>query len=104
MDEKTYQRWWQLHLRVAKDGKLSRSEQMEYDRGLQTLDSAEKQQIEPVAAAALRQLRTQIEQLQAENVQLQAGSARLDRRIRALERAYTKQIGYELASGAYAAS
>ena len=45
MDEKTYQRWWQLHLRVAKDGKLSRSEQMEYDRGLQTLDSAEKQQI-----------------------------------------------------------
>jgi hypothetical protein len=104
MDEKAYQRWWQLHLRVAKGEKLSRLEQMEYDRGLQIFDSAEKEQIEPVTAAALRQLRAQIAQLQTENAQLQAGSARLDRRIRALEKAYMKQVGYELASSAYATS
>lgn len=104
MDEKTYQRWWQLHLRVAKDEKLNHLEQMEYDRGLQIFDSAEKQQIEPATAAMLRQLRAQIEQLRAENAQLQAGSARLDRRIRALEKAYMKQIGYEPAGSVYAAS
>ncbi|MBM4461488.1 MAG: hypothetical protein FJ011_27650 [Chloroflexi bacterium] len=87
MDEKTYQQWWQLHVRVARNESLNRSEQIEYDRGLQVLDRAERQDLEPGAAAALRQLRAQIEQLQTENVQLQARRARLDRRIRTLERA-----------------
>ncbi len=104
MDEKAYQRWWQLHVRVARNERLSRLEQMEYDRGVQVLDRAERQELESGDTAALRQLRAQIGQLQTENDQLQAKSARLDRQIRTLERAYTKQVGYELAGGAYAAS
>lgn len=104
MDEQTYQRWWQLHVRVARDEKLSLVEQIEYDRGLQALDSAEKQNLESATAAALRQLRARIAQLQTENVQLQSKSTRLDRRIRALEKVYTKQVGYELVGNAYAAS
>jgi predicted RNase H-like nuclease (RuvC/YqgF family) len=104
MDEKTYQQWWQLHVRVARNERLSRLEQMEYDRGLQVLDHAERQELASGDASALRQLRAQIEQLQTENAQLQARSARLDRQIRTLERAYTKQVGYELAGGAYAVS
>jgi len=104
MDEKTYQRWWQLHLRVARNEILNPLEQVEYDQGLQVLDGAERQELASVTAAALRQLRAQIEQLQSEHVQLQARSARLDRRIRTLERAYTKQVGHELVGSAYAAS
>jgi hypothetical protein len=87
MDEKTYPRWWQLHVRVARDERLSLLEQMEYDRGLQGLDRAERQELESSDTAALRQLRAQIEQLQIENTQLRAKSVRLDEQIRTLERA-----------------
>ncbi len=38
MDDATYQRWWQLHLRVAKGEELDPSEQMVYDSGLKVLD------------------------------------------------------------------
>ncbi len=104
MDDRTYQRWWQLHVRTARGERLSLVEQVEYDRGLQVLDRVERKELESVTTDALRQLRAQIGQLQTENDQLQAKSARLDRQIRTLERAYTKQVGYELAGGAYAAS
>jgi predicted RNase H-like nuclease (RuvC/YqgF family) len=104
MDDQIYQHWWQLHVRVARGEKLSPLEQMEYDRGLQVLDREERQELEAGDRAGLRKLRAQIEQLQTENVQLRARSARLDRQIRTLERAYGKLTGYELASDAYAAS
>jgi predicted RNase H-like nuclease (RuvC/YqgF family) len=103
MDDKIYQRWWRLHVRVARGERLSLVEQMEYDRGLQAFDREERQELESGAAPALRQLRAQIKQLQTENAQLRAKSVRLDRQIRTLERAYTKQTGCELADGVYAA-
>ncbi len=104
MDDKTYQHWWRLHVRVARGERLSPLEQMEYDRGLLAFDREERRELESGATAALRQLRAQIEALETENAQLRASSARLDRQIRTLEKAYGKLTGHELAGAAYAAS
>jgi len=43
MDATTSQRWWQLHLRVAKGESLGLSEQTEYESGLEALDQEEKE-------------------------------------------------------------
>jgi chromosome segregation ATPase len=104
MDDKTYQHWWRLHVRVAGDERLSPLERVEYDRGLQAFDREERRELESGATAALRQLRAQIEALQTEHAQLRVSSARLDRQIRTLERAYGKLTGPEFVGTAYAAS
>jgi hypothetical protein len=87
MDDKTYQRWWQLHVRAARGERLGPLEQMEYDRGLQAFDREERRELESGDTAALRQLRAQIEQRQTENARLRAKSVQLDKQIRTLERA-----------------
>jgi hypothetical protein len=55
-----YERWWQLHLRVARGETLSAPEQVAYQAGLDQLDQEEAQG-EPEGLVALRILRTQIE-------------------------------------------
>jgi len=65
MDEKSYKRWWQLHLRVAREETLTPAEQIEYDAGLEILDKEEKEQFRLNNQTTLRQLRAQIEQLQS---------------------------------------
>jgi hypothetical protein len=42
MDQTTYERWWQLHLRVAKGEELDAAEQAIYAAGLMELDAEEE--------------------------------------------------------------
>jgi hypothetical protein len=104
MDETTYKRWWQLHLRMAKGETLTPAEQAEYDAGVEILDTEEKEQFEPNKVTVLRQLRAQVEGLQTTHAQLTAESARLDKRIAALEKAYQALTGYQLATEPHASS
>lgn len=104
MDEKTYKQWWQLHLRVARGETLTPAEQIEYDTGLEALDKEEKEQLQPDSLNALRRLRTQVEQLQSTHAHLSAESARLDKRIAILEKAYQALTGYQLANEPHASS
>lgn len=96
MDEKTYKRWWQYHLRVARGETLTPAEQVEYEAGVKRLDQEEGEQLQTNGLAALRQARAQIEQLRIVNTQLLAKSAGLDRRIVALEKSYQALTGYPL--------
>ncbi len=104
MDEMMRQRWWMMHVRVARGENLGPAEQDEYDRLATLFDREEKAQLGPTDQTLLRKLRTQIEQLQAEHSRLAAKSANLDRQTQALERTYRALTGYELAVGAYATS
>ena len=63
MDDVRYQRWWQLHLRVARGETLNPVERAEYEAGLETLDQEEKEQLQPESVTMLRKLRAQVEQL-----------------------------------------
>ena len=96
MDEEEYQRWWQLHLRVARGETLDPAEEAEYNAGLETLDQEEKAQFDQNGLTRLRRLRAQVEQLRATHSQLLAKSARLDEQIAALEGAYRSLTGHEL--------
>ena len=46
MDQTTYERWWQLHLRVAQGEELDAAERVIYAAGLTELDAEEKTQWE----------------------------------------------------------
>ncbi|MBU0511938.1 MAG: hypothetical protein KJ638_09595 [Chloroflexi bacterium] len=104
MDEKTYQRWWQLHLRTARGERLATSEQAEYSYGLESLDKEEKGQIEAAALVSLRRIRDQIMRLQTNHARLAAKSARFDEKIATLESAYRSLTSYELDVEIYAPS
>lgn len=104
MDDVRYQRWWQLHVRVARGETLNPVERAEYEAGLEALDREEKEQLRPGNVTTLRKLRAQVEQLRRVHAELLAKSARLDERIMALERAYRALTGYELASEPHAPS
>lgn len=104
MDDARYQRWWQLHLRVARGEMLNPAERVEYEAGLEVLDREEKEQLKPESVTTLRRLRARVEQLRRVHAELLAKSAHLDEQIVALERAYRALTGYELASEFYASS
>ena len=104
MENARYQRWWQLHLRVARGETLNPAERAEYEAGLAVLDREEEEQFKPGSVTTLRKLRAQVEQLRRVHAELLAKSARLDEQIIALERAYRALTGYELASEPYASS
>ncbi|HIQ04146.1 MAG TPA: hypothetical protein EYH31_00450 [Anaerolineae bacterium] len=104
MDNARYQRWWRLHLRVARGETLNAAERAEYEAGLEALDEEEKEQLQPGSVTMLRRLRAQVEQLRRAHAELLAKSARLDEQIAALERAYRALTGYELAGEPHASS
>lgn len=104
MNDTRYQRWWRLHLRIARGETLNPTEQAEYETGLGALDQEEKEQLKPENMSALRGLRTQVMQMRKVHAALLAKSARLDEQIIVLERAYRALTGYELASEPYASS
>ena len=97
MNEKKYNRWWQLHLRVARGEALNPQEQDQYEAGLQAMDEEEKEQFQSAGIIALRQLRTQIEQLRNLHAELVNESNHLDERIVTLEQSYQQLTGYQLA-------
>jgi predicted RNase H-like nuclease (RuvC/YqgF family) len=100
MDQTTYLRWWQLHLRVARGDELDAAERVTYEAGLIELDAEEKAQWTDDDLKRLRRLKAEVESLQTTRVQLQAKSRRLDRQIRTLEGAYVALTGLELSGHA----
>ena len=104
MDQTTYERWWQLHLRVAKGEELDAAERVIYAAGLTELDVEEKTQWENGNLTMLRRLRAEVESLETTRAQLQARSHHLDRQIWTLEGAYMALTGLELSSQGYAPS
>ena len=104
MDQTTYERWWQLHLKAARGGALDPTERALYEAGLATLDSEEQAQWADTDLALLRQLRAEVERLETTHAQLQARSQRLDRQIWTLEGAYMSLTGLELGKQGYVTS
>ncbi len=74
MDPDTYQRWWALHLRVARGETLSAEERPFYEAGLKQLQQEETLK-DP--SDSIRELRAGIAALQAEHAQLHAQSEKL---------------------------
>jgi hypothetical protein len=104
MNNISYDRWWQLHLRVAKGESLSPKEEAEYDTGLEVLDREEKGLFNASGLSTLRRLRAQVKQSQTTYLQLVEESTQLDQEIILLEKAYQSLTGYELAGGTYVSS
>ena len=105
MDQTTYERWWQLHLRVARGEELDAAEQAIYAAGSMDMDAEEgKTPLENSNLTLLRRLRTEVESLETTHAQLQAKSRRLDRQIWTLEGAYMVLTGRELSGQGYALS
>ena len=102
MDQTTYERWWQLHLRVAKGEELDAAERVIYAAGLTELDAEEKTQWENGNLTMLRRLRAEVESLETAHAQLQVRSQHLNRQIWTLEGAYMALTGLELSSQGYA--
>lgn len=82
MDETTHKTWWALHLRLARNETLNAEEQATYEAGLQRLDQEE---ILNGDVSTLRQARSKMEALEAENAQLQARRKKLEKEIVFLE-------------------
>ena len=102
MNQTTYARWWQLHVRVAKGEELDAAERAIYEAGLMDLDAEEKTQWEDSDLTTLRRLKAEVESLETIHVQLQVKSSRLDRQIWTLEGAYMMVTGLELSGQDYA--
>ena len=105
MNQTTHERWWQLHLRVAKGEELDAAERAIYAAGLKDLDAEdEKTRWENSNLTMLRRLRAEVESLETTLAQLQTRSHRLDRQIWTLEGAYMVLTGLELSGQGYAPS
>lgn len=104
MDQTTYERWWQLHLRVARGEMLDEDTQAEYAAGLAVLDQEEHTQWGETDLELLRKLKSEVEALQAAHERLQSRSQHLDRQIWTLEGAYMALTGLELGSQGYVPS
>ncbi|MCI0681249.1 MAG: hypothetical protein L0Y71_04025 [Gemmataceae bacterium] len=81
MDETQRQRWWGLHLRVARGELLASEEQAYYETIMRQLDGNEP--LEPLRSAL--DTRTKLRQLEAERIRLEEQRSRLDVEIVDLE-------------------
>jgi predicted RNase H-like nuclease (RuvC/YqgF family) len=102
MNPTVYEKWWQLHVRVAKGEELDAAERAIYKAGMMELDAEEESQWEKSDLAMLRKLKAEVENLETTHAQLQARSHRLDRQIWTLEGAYMVLTGFELRGRDYA--
>jgi predicted RNase H-like nuclease (RuvC/YqgF family) len=82
MDQKEYQHWWQLHVRVAKGEVLNPGEQAIYAQGLKENEQAE---LLHENLQALRDTRATVARLTREQEKLRAEREELDAKIGALE-------------------
>jgi len=96
MDQTTYEKWWRLHLRVARGEELDAAERSIYEAGVMDLDAEEKTRWENSDLRTLRMLKAKVESLETIHTQLQSRSHRLDRQIWMLEGAYMMLTGLEL--------
>jgi len=90
-----YERWWSLHLRVAKGETLSSLEEDDYAIGLSQLDS-EAAATDGETVSYLRTLRAAINRASKLHTELTTRSVDLDRKIAALEANYQRLTGQAL--------
>jgi hypothetical protein len=81
MDQAEYERWWQLHVRVARDDLLTGEEKRLYEVGRVELEKTE----DFVKLPAAKQAREQLVALDAERDRLEQRRKQLDCEIAALE-------------------
>lgn len=88
MDQATYQRWWPLHLRVARGEELSAEERPLYEAGLRQV---EQDDLSAVSATAIQEARAAVAVLETEHAALVARRRQLDEEIASLEKALGQQ-------------
>ncbi len=81
MDESAYQRWWRVHVRVARGEPLGREERELYEAARRELDETEI--LQPIDRA--RRARQELRALEAERGRLEQRRQQLDAEIAALE-------------------
>lgn len=81
MDQAAYERWWQLHVRVARGEPLTDEDQHIYEAGRLEIEKAENFG----GLAFAKQAREEIVALDAERVRLEQRRKQLDSEIAALE-------------------
>src|SRR5438132_12101449 len=96
IDQQTYQRWWNLHLRVARDDKLDSADQAFYESVRQLLEGEETPR---APAPDLGALQAVIKSLESEHCRLEARRRQLDTEIAALESSLSKSLGPPLGVG-----
>jgi septal ring factor EnvC (AmiA/AmiB activator) len=96
IDQQTYQRWWNLHLRVARGDKLDSADHAYYESVRQQLEGEETLR---AAAPDLGTLQTVIKSLESEHSGLEARRRQLETEIAALEGSLRKSIGQPLGVG-----
>lgn len=94
MDEKTYERWWQLHLRVAKGETLLAEEKVEYETGSALMDQEEAETLKPNTLRMLQTFKVRIQELENEHRDLVRQNKKLDQKIKRLEKAYQASTGH----------
>jgi molecular chaperone GrpE (heat shock protein) len=95
VDQKTYERWWPLHLRVARGESLNADEQSSYDAGCCQLEQ-EEQLLETTEA---RESREHLAALEAERADLERRRRQLDAEIANLESRLSDQTRQYLGVG-----
>ena len=74
MDQATYDRWWQLHLSVARGEVLESTERATYEAGLAVLDAEERAQFGDASLTVLRNLKAEVDLPDASPSHLAYGS------------------------------
>jgi hypothetical protein len=87
VDHAAFQRWWELHLRVARGDLLNAEERDCYNAGRQDLDGDEK--LEHVKST--REAREQLQALEVERTQLERRRHQLESELAALEKRLQEQ-------------
>jgi hypothetical protein len=82
MDQSSAQRWWALHLRVARGETLGAEDQGFYQTGLGQLEQEEMLQ---GARSAVRELRARVAALESEHAALTTRRREVEAEIAALE-------------------
>ncbi len=82
MDQATFQRWWEIHLRVAKGDSLNSEEQAVYDAVRQELERNESLQ----EVRSTREVLENLKALEAERSKLESRRQELESEIAALEK------------------
>jgi hypothetical protein len=93
--ESVQQRWWELHVRVARGDPLSVEEQAIYDAARRELEEGEV--LGPLQNA--RQAREELRGLEAERLRLEHRRQQLDAEIAGLERTLAPQVKELLGAG-----
>ena len=96
IDQQTYERWWNLHLRVARGDKLDSADHAYYESVRQQLEGEETLR---APAPDLGALRAVIKSLESEHSGLEARRRQLETEIAALEGSLRKSIGQPLGVG-----